>query len=297
MQEKQGHSTTTRQTIIINSKDRFSYDSTGVGDFQIALIPRDGTVKSMRLKYASLPFAFKNVTNAYGNTLVMRVYPDGGLPAHWVFTFIIPTGYYTIQSLIVEMNIQMASQLSFHLASFSVQFITSPQNGVIAIQSTNTLLKLEVIPSVVDSGKRYIYTMLGFSNRSNTILQWAFGISYLNLPFFATQELPFSSILINMDLYPDKIFTTSNNSALFVIPVHGYNAIETLLAGQQHDMKHGIQWNENDKFDQYVHFDRSLSNLQTIRIRLYDDKGNPLTEHFQENDYVLFIDIEKVKLV
>lgn len=296
MQEKQGHDNYTRQTIIINSRDRFNPETTSVGDMTIALIPRDGYIQSMRLKYASLPFAFRNVTQAYGDTIVMRVFSDNTLPAFWTFNFIIPDGYYTIQSLLTELNIQMASMLTTHAAPYSIQFIPSPSNGVIAVQTTNPLLKIEIDPTLVPLGKRYVYTMIGASNRTVTILTWAFGVSYINLPYFATQELPFASIMINMDLYPDKIFTTSRTSALFVIPVHGYNAIETLLAGQQHDMKHGIQWNENERFDQYVIFDQSLKNLQTIRVRLYDDRGNSLSEHFQENDYVLFIDIEKIKI-
>lgn len=285
------------QTIVLNSRDRYTPSSTTVGDFYIDLLPKDGRVTCISLKYASFPFGFKNVTLLYGNTLRILVYPNKNLVTHYTFNIQLDPNYYSIASLLVALNAQIAYLLSIHGATFQMEFVFSQHQGRIALQTTNSLLKAEFDVVLFDYNKRYLYTMLGLSNRTNTIITDydIVGSTTQDLPYFATQELPFQALMVSMDQYPDDVFTTNRVSALFIVPVHGYNALETLLAGQNHSTTHGIQWNENMKFPQVVVVERSLSNIQTVHVRLYDDAGNPLDEHFQENDFILIFEVEKIK--
>jgi hypothetical protein len=294
---KQQHTEYRTQTIVLNSRDRFSPEQNTVGDFRISLIPKDGIVQSLRLKYVSMPFAFRNVTYAYGNELQVVLYPDyNNLGVFYTVTLVVPFGYYTIQSLIGELNALLAQQLALIAYPYNIQFIPSPQLGRIAIQTNSPTLRLDFNPSAYDISKRYIYTMLGLSVMSPIVFLWNIpGTVYLNMPFFATQELPFAMIMINMDLYPDNVFTTNSVSALFTIPVHGYNALETLLSGGSHEITHGIIWKEAQQFEQFVFFDRTIQNLPTVRVRLTDDRGNSMVEHFQENDFIMMFDVEKIK--
>jgi hypothetical protein len=288
---------TATQTVILNSRDRYEPDTNTVGDFYVDLLPKDGRVLSLSLKYASFPFGFKNVTLTYGNSIRLLVYPDKNLLPHYTFNIVLDPNYYSIASLLVAMNTQIADLLSIHGATFQMEFVFSQHNGKVALQTTNPLLQVVFDTSIFPYNLRYVYSMLGVSNRQNTTITNydTLGVSTQDLPFFATQELPFQAILVSMDQYPDDVFSTSRVSGLFVIPVHGYNALETLLAGQSHSTTHGIQWNSNMKFDQIVQVERSLSNIQTVHVRLYDDAGNALTEHFQENDFILIFEVEKIK--
>jgi len=288
---------TTTQTVILNSRDRYQPDDNTVGDFYIDLLPKDGRILSLALKYASFPFGFKNVTLTYGNSFRILVYPDKNLLPHYTFNIVLDPNYYSIASLLVAINTQIADQLSIHAATFQMELVFSQHNGKIALQTTNPLLKATFDTTVFPYNLRYVYTMLGLSNRVNTTITDydTLGVAVQDFPFFATQELPFQAILLSFDQYPDNVFSTSRVSGLWVIPVHGYNALETLLAGQSHSTTHGIQWNCNMKFDQVVQVERSLSNIQTVRVRLYDDAGNLLNEHFQENDFILIFEVEKIK--
>lgn len=285
------------QTVILNSRDRYSPETSTVGDFYIDLLPKDGRVTTLYLKYASFPFGFKNVTIKYGNILRMLVYPNKTVAGHFTFNITLDPGYYSIANLLLAINSQLANLLTIHLATFQLEFVFSQHQGRVALQTTNPVVKVEFDVSTLTYDTRYVYNMLGISNRSNTIITDydVLGVTTQDMPYFATQELPFQCMMLSMDQYPDDIFSTSGVSALFTIPVHGYNALETLLASQSHSTTHGIQWNVNMKFPQVVEVERSLSNVQTVRVRIYDDKGNGLDEHFQENNFMLIFDVDKIK--
>lgn len=295
---RSGQSNQSSQLIVLDSRDRFSPTQTSVGDFVIDLIPKDGTITSLTLKHASLPFAFRNVTFTYGHQILLRVYPDRTLPLNHIIPIDIDPGYYSVSNLIAAINLQIAAALGTLGYPWTLTISFSSSNGILALNTTNQLVKVEFDPTVFDINLRYVYNMLGLSYLNITTISGydVSGVFSLPFPFFATQELPFRGILISMDVYPDDVFTTGRVSGLFFIPTHGYNALETLLSSPNHSAAHGLAWNENMQFTQTVVFEQSLKNLQTVRVRLFDLRGNPLTEHFQENDFILVMEAEKNKI-
>lgn len=283
-------------SLYINSRNR-SYPTTDtVGDFHIELRPNDAKIVRVSLKQVTLPFAFNNVTQQYGNTLALTVYGDRNtLFPVYQFEVKITPGWYSISALIMELNIKIAQQLTLLGATFQLTFSFSSLNGTLQLNTTdnNVMVTFNPLYNNLQYTQRYLYFMLGLSKIVPTTLFQTARYSE-RLPFVASQELPFNAILIYIDLWPNFVFTTGTTAGTFIIPTSNYKGLDTLSPNPVEDVSHGITWSDENHFKQEFTINRTVDNLGPARIKLTDDQGNSLTHYIQENDWAMVLEFEKL---
>lgn len=281
-------------SIYINSRDRTNPNTDTVADFAIDLKPKDGRITQISLKHVTFPFAFDNVTQIYGNTLKMTVYGNRiALLPVYQFTITITPAWYSIQALILELNIKIAQQLTLLGAAFQLTFTFSSINGVLQLNTTDNNVMVVFDPTTTPYNQTYLYFMLGLYKTQQTVLFQTPKLSQ-RLPQVASQELPFNAIIIYIDIWSNFVFTSATTAGTFIIPTAGYKQLDTISPNPSEDVSHGIVWNDQHQFTQSFTINRTLESLANVRIRLMDDRGNTLLHYIQENDWAMLVELTKM---
>lgn len=274
-------------TYIINSVDRVSSSDSNI-DFRVQPYPRNALILSVELKYASIPFAFKNVTATYGNSIFLRVRLVPAGPFHDI-TITLPSYYYTIPQLVAEINTQLAAALVLIPTAVVIQFSISANNQYLELTSNTTGVTVISNHTNIPAHLRYVYVMLGLNAVNNSVFTFP-SLSPLTLPFPFTQDLPFRYLLLYLDTFPSDIFTTHNVTASFFIDVSNYRPILSLSPTEIADNSTVVYFPETT-CRQVIQYIENYPKMTSLRVVLLDQNNNSLIEHSHQREWNFALNI------
>ena len=278
-----------KATIIVRSSDRISPSDTNTY-FHVNPYPRNALIKRIELEYVSLPFSFKNVTATYGRVISFTAVKPGGLT--YLIALAIPEYYYTMPQLIAELNSVIAKQLTSFGAPYNISFSISPYNQFLQLNTTDSTVTVTFEPSPT-STPTYIFTLLGLDAQKNSVFNFN-GATSMILPYSFTQDLPFRSVIISFDVFPNEVFITNGTSCEFYIDVSNYRPVLSISSTEIVDNK-TVTYFPN--FMNYQNIDLTGYNpkLTSMIVNIVDENGNSLAEHAEQRDWSFAIKLYYVQ--
>lgn len=277
---------------LVSSRDRLDPENTGTDNFKLNLYPKDARIRSVSLQFCNLPFNFQNVTLNYGNELVVSVIRFPPINDVHTTTITIPPNWYSISALISYINTAINDWILTFSATISFVISFSSFNGILQITGTDLLSEIRFNPTALPINKRYVYSLLGLYLNQTTSFLGTPGLGNL-FPHAASQELPFSYVLIYCDIIPVNLFVSNFFAAHFAIPTANYRALETIYHSGTGSTSHGIIFKEYSDFEQTIYATQTPEKLNRLSIILRDDRGLSLADHVQNQDWSMLLKIEK----
>ena len=284
--------------ISIHSKDKL-FNYTDPSYCTIPVRPEDLLMSSMKLKYMSLPFPFKNVTTKFGNTLTLTFENGvggtlGTSPYTLVITF--PIGYYTVSQLIGIINLVLSTDPVLVAAGAVFTFQTTVYGNKLDVTynygAGNVILTAGNL-----SNDSYVYQLLGL-NFPNSLTVFSFTNSVTIQKIFApkscTESLPFDGILVTFEEMERTAFSSGGFSYHFYInmsdfkPEFDVNSSKSLTGSAK-------VWKELDNFIQEIEFPTvgkayTLKN-QTVRLSYSTDPSSLITEQCEGMDWNMLLEV------
>lgn len=278
--------------FAIFSRDRIAGSANQV-DFSIETHPKHVLFKVITLKSCSIPFSFKNITETYGDTIIIRATPNTTTPIFfYTLTIQLPHYYFTIEQLIQEINFKIAEEIIAQSIPFVFSVSFSGVNNYLQVNTSSLISSVEFrLLDLPDPSKSYVFQMLGLSTTQNSMFT-NFGISGLYFELFGnafTDDLPFSYLFIHIEQFPTSTYTTQISSSHFAIPTSFYRPY--IVNGTNVTQNHPVSFEINTNFPQDIYIFRTLERLQRLQIKLTDERQNSVLEHAGSNEWSFLIGV------
>jgi hypothetical protein len=276
---------------LLFSRDRLP-GSTSAVNFRVLTYPKHVVYTKLNLKSCSIPFTFHNITTTYGDTLILRVTPDTTLPGIFYDLVLVFGGQYlTIPQLIAELNFKIGQEIVAQSIPVIFSLSLSAINNKLQINSNSLLSKYDFfLPA---DNRTYLYNMLGLSTSTTTSFDFTATTTYFQvLPYSFTDDLPFGYIFIHIDPIPTYTYTTGTSSGHFIVPTSGYRPYVTEGTSVLNNTP--LQYENLITFDQEIEINRTPEKIQTLQIRLTDEKNNDITEHAGNKEWSMLLGVEGI---
>lgn len=270
-------------SYVIKSQHRIPGRSLSNTDFYITPHPQNLYIRHIQLKYASIPFAFRNVTTTYGDSFSLSVF-DG--VNTYNMTIVIAHAYYTIVQLVELINLAFLAEITLQSIPVIFSLSVSGRNNYLQLNTSSLTAQFTFTPT---PGFSYISTMLGVDPSGPTLITFT-SLFFSILPFPFTEALPFRSIYIHLDPLDPTCFTSLQSNATFVVPTDNYRPYITLPSGEVLQSSQ-VVFETQSNYEQDVFVYTTPQRFPTLHIRLTDEEQNDLSEHAGNTDWMMVLGV------
>ncbi len=275
--------------FVVKSADRLagSKDQT---DFSVETHPKHVLYRAISLKSCYIPFAFKNVTSTYGDTLHLRVTPDTAFPlVFYDIVVTLPHYYFAIDQLLQEINFQLAEAIISMAIPIVFSISLSGINNYLQINTSALTSSFTFyVTTLPDTSKTYIYQMLGLPTNGDITFTFS-TLFFMLFPSAFSDDLPFSYLFVHIEQFPTSTYTTGTASTHFAIPTANYKPY--IVSGTSVTQNHPVNFEINTAFPQDIIIFRTPERLQRLQIKLTDDKQNSVVEHAGANEWSFILGV------